>query len=281
MGKQVDLVASYWTLAGVFPNGPREFSRFDFQDRVKAASAAGFKGLGIWHADLAHILERRTLGDMKRILDDNGMEHVEVEFVTDWFLDGEKKRRSDERRKMLLDAAEVLQAKRVKAGDFNREPCPFDRLVESFADLCADAAQHGTSIAFEPMGAAVIDSLQDSLRMVSESGAKNGGIMLDIWHVVDRVMPWEDLRRIPLRFLMGVELNDATMQGSQIRVDEENPRTFCGEGDFDIKGFIRCMQEGGYAGPWGVEVIGQKLVSMPLQEVAGRSFSTTAAQFDA
>jgi sugar phosphate isomerase/epimerase len=278
--KQVELIASYWTIAGVFPGGRQEFSRFDFQDRVRAASAAGFTGLGIWHADLEHILERRTLADMKRILDDNGMAHVEVEFITDWFLDGEKRKRSDQRRKMLLDAAEVLRAKRVKVGDFNREPCPFDRLVESFAGLCADAAQHGTSIAFEPMGAAVVDSLQDSLRMVSEAGAKNGGIILDIWHVVDRVMPREELRRIPLRFLMGVELNDAVMEGSRIRMDQENPRTFCGEGDFDIKGFIGCMQEMGYAGPWGVEVIGQELVSMPLQEVTERAFSTTLAQFD-
>jgi sugar phosphate isomerase/epimerase len=208
------------------------------------------------------------------------MGYVEVEFITDWFLDGERKRLSDERKKTLLAAAEILRAKQVKVGDFNRETCPFGRLVESFAALCADAARHGTSIAFEPMGAAVLDNLQDSLRMVSEAGAKNGGVILDIWHVVDRAMPYEEVRRIPARFLMGVELNDAFMDGSRIRVDEANPRTFCGEGDFDIKGFVKSVQECGYAGPWGVEVIGQDLVTMPLHELAQRAYSTTVAQFD-
>lgn len=280
MGTPLELIASYWTIAGTFPNIGQEYSRFDFQDRVQAAAEAGFRGLGIWHADLEHILERRSLSDMKRILDDNGMTQVEVEFLTDWFLEGERKRRSDVRKMMLLAAAEVLHAKQVKVGDFNHESCPFDRLVESFAALCAEAAQHGTSIAFEPMGDAVLDNLQDSLRMVSDAGARNGGIILDIWHVVDRAMPYEEVRRIPPSSLMGVELNDAAMEGSEIRKDEANPRRFCGEGDFNIKGFIKCVQDSGYRGPWGVEVIGKDLLSMTLHELAERAFSTTVAQFD-
>jgi sugar phosphate isomerase/epimerase len=280
MGKP-ELVASYWTIAGVLPGRAVEYSRFDFEDRVQALAEAGFKGLGIWHADLEHILKRRTLADMKRILDDNGMKHVEVEFLTDWFLEGEKKKSSDARRKMLLTAAEALHAKHVKVGDFNREACPFNRLVESFAGLCADAAKHGTSIAFETMGAAVVSTLGDSLRMVSEAGAKNGGIMLDIWHVVDRGMSLEEVSRIPPRFLMGVELNDARMDGSRIRTDDANPRTFCGGGDFDISGFVKAVRTSGYDGPWGVEVIGEELLTMPLRELAERAYRTTAAQLDA
>ncbi len=172
VAKPVDMIASYWTIAGVMPNGPREYSRFDFKDRVRAAARAGFKGLGIWHADLAHILERRTLSEMRHILDDSGMEYVELEFLTDWFLEGERRTRSDSRKKMLLNAAEALRAKHVKIGDFTHENCAFDRLVESFAALCAEAAQHGTSIAFEPMGAAVLDTFPESFRMVSAAGRK-------------------------------------------------------------------------------------------------------------
>ena len=280
MEKPVELIASYWTIAGAFPDGRQEYSRFDFQDRVRAAARAGFTGFGIWHVDLEKVLERRTLSDMKRILDDNGMRHVEVEFLTDWFLEGERKRRSDARKKLLLDAAEALQAKRVKVGDFNHEKCGFDRCTESFAALCADAARHGTSIAFEPMRAAMLDTLEDSLRMVSAAGAKNGGIILDIWHVVDRAWPYEEVSRIPSECLMGVELNDALMEGSAIRADDANPRRFCGEGDFDIRGFVRSVQKSGYRGPWGVEVIGKDLLAMSLDELAGRAFRTTMAEFD-
>ncbi len=86
----VELVATYSTLAGsACPHSAQEYSSFDFKDRVEAAAKAGFKGFGIKEVDLAHILESRSLKEMKRILDDNGMKHVELEFITDWFMDGE------------------------------------------------------------------------------------------------------------------------------------------------------------------------------------------------
>src|SRR5262245_56400669 len=122
MAKGVELLASYWTIAGgALPHTDREYSPFDFKDRVEAAAKAGFKGLGIWHADLDHILETRNLAEMKRILDDNGLTHVELEFLTDWFLDGERKKQSDRQRAKLLTAAEALGAHHVKVGDFFRE----------------------------------------------------------------------------------------------------------------------------------------------------------------
>jgi hypothetical protein len=68
---------------------------------------------------------------MKQILDDNGIKHVELEFLTDWFLDGERKRQSDLCRTMLLDAAEALQAHHLKVGDFYRETAPMPQLIEA------------------------------------------------------------------------------------------------------------------------------------------------------
>ena len=57
---------------------------------------AGFKGIGLWHADIEHVLDSYTLPQMKRILDDNGLKHVEVEFLADWFLPpGERRTASD------------------------------------------------------------------------------------------------------------------------------------------------------------------------------------------
>jgi sugar phosphate isomerase/epimerase len=280
MKTQIELVVAYWTIAGAFPGDGPEYSSFDFKERVEAAARVGFRGMGIWHADLDHILEHRTLKEMKQILDDNGMKYVEVEFLTDWFLDGERKRQSDIRKKKLLAAAEALQAKQVKVGDFYHEDCPMPRLIEAFARLCAEAAEHGTRIAFEPMAAAMIHTLEDSLAMVEGSGAKNGGIVLDLWHMVNLAIPYDEVSRVPLPYLFGVEVNDA-IKGKigSLPPEAVEPRTFCGEGDFDIKGFIRCVERTGYAGPWGVEVFAKELLAMSLEELTTRAFSTTRVQF--
>ena len=56
---------------------------------------------------------------------------------------------------------------------------------------------------------------------------------------------------------------------------------FCGDGDFDIKGFIACVQHMGYTGPWAVEVFSQELAGLPLETLNTQAFNTTIAQFEA
>jgi len=275
-----DLLASYWTISAAFPHTDREYSPFDFKDRVESVAKAGFKGFGIWHADLEHVLQRRSLKEMKQILDDNGIEHVELEFLSDWFLEGERKKQSDARKKMLLTAAEALRAHHVKVGDFFREKTPMPRLVEAFAALCKEAARYGTRIGFELMPFAMLDNLEDSLAMVEGAGESNGGIILDLWHIVKLKIPYENVARIPLKHLMSVELNDGTFEAPwTLHEDTINHRRLCGEGEFDIKNFIDSVRRTGYQGPWGIEVLSREFRAKPLHELTQRSFSTTAAQF--
>jgi sugar phosphate isomerase/epimerase len=280
MKSKIDLLASYWTISCGLPHTDREYSPFDFQDRVESAARAGFTGFGIWHADLAHVLRTRTLLEMKRILDDNGMKYIELEFLTDWFLDGERKRKSDACKKMLLDAAEALQAHHVKVGDFYQEATPMPRLIEAFATLCAEAKERGTKVGFELMPFAMIRTLEDSLKLVESASAPNGGICFDTWHIVKLNIPYDDLRRIPSQYIISVELNDGTFECPwSLHEDTVNHRRLCGEGEFDVKGFIAAMEDAGYRGPWGIEVLSEELRKWPLENLTTKAFDTTMAQF--
>jgi len=273
----VEFMNLYWTTAGVFP-GQGEISRFDFRDRVEASAKAGFKGIGIWHTDLEHILQYRTLKEMKRILDDNGIKHVELEFINDWFLDGARKAESDSRKKRLFEASETLHAKHVKVGDFYNSTSPMPHIIESFAALCADAENYGATIGFEIMGCAMINNIKDALSMVETAGVKNGGLIIDIYQVANLGMTYDEISRIPLKYLTNVELNDGFLPGSPNH-DPSN-RNLCGEGEYDIKGFINCVISMGYTGPWGIEVISEKLALLPLNELSTRAFNTSMAEFD-
>lgn len=277
MNNTVELMTLYWTSAGIFP-GDAEISRFDFKDRVEAAAKAGFTGIGIWHTDLEHILYNHTLEDMRIILNDNGIKHLELEFLTDWFLDGARKSESDSRKRRLLEASEALHAKHIKIGDFYNTACPMPQITESFAALCKEAEDYGAIIGFEFMASAMIDNLKDSLALVEAAGAKNGGIILDTAHVVDLGITYEEISLIPLQYLINVELNDGTLPGSPMH-DPSRARRFCGEGEFDIKGFIACVNQMGYQGPWAVEVFSKELTALSLEELNSQAFTTTIAQF--
>ena len=281
MKNNVELIASYWTLAGgAEPHTDHEYSLFDFKDRVEACAKVGFKGVGIWHADLLYTLKRRSLREIKKILDDNGMKYIELEFVGDWFLTGEKKKQSDAVKKDLLAAAEVIGATHIKVGDFYHTVTPMSQVIESFGALCKDAADHGTKIVYELMPFAMIDTLQDTLAMFNGAAAKNGGIIFDLWHVVKLGIPYEEIARFPLEYFFAVELNDGTFTAPwSLHEDTINHRRLCGEGEFDITGFLDQVWKAGYRGPFGVEVLNKELRTRPLDELATRSFNTTIAQF--
>src|SRR5260370_31804196 len=121
---------------------------------------------------------------MRIILNDNGIEHLELEFLTDWFLTGARKAESDSRKRRLLEASAALQAKHIKIGDFYNTACPMPQIIEAFAALCKEAQEYGATIGFEFMASAMFDNLQDALTLVETAGAKNGGVILRYFHIL-------------------------------------------------------------------------------------------------
>jgi len=283
--RDVDILGSYWTLAGgAYPHTDHEYSVFDFKERAEAAGAVGFKGLGIWHADLEHTLKTRSLKEMKQILDDNGIVHLELEFLTDWFLDDpERRSKSDQTRAMLMEAAEVLDANHIKVGDFFNESCPMDKLIEEYAALCKEAADRGANVLYEFMPFSNINNLDDTLALCRGTGADNAGFIFDLWHVIMLGISYEEIeRKLKRSDLFGVELNDGPLtRPEDLHEATVNRRQLCGEGEFDIRGFISLMDKFGYDGPYGVEVLNAELRELPLDEIMKRSYDTTIAQFRA
>lgn len=280
----VELIASYWTLAGgALPHTDREYSPFAFPDRVAAAARAGFKGIGLWHADLEHVQKTYTLAQMKRILDDHGIRHVEIEFLADWFLPpGERRAASDTRREFLFRACEGLGARHLKVGDFFKTECPMPRLIDEFGNLCRAAAARGIRIGYELMPFSVIESLAAARSLVEGAAQKNGGVIFDLWHVVKLGIPYDEVMSFPGQYFVGLEINDGylkTPPGMDLVTETTAHRKLCGQGEFDIKSFIAKLPSSAYRGPVGIEVLSQELRSWPLEKLATTAFETTRAQF--
>src|SRR5512132_3575227 len=137
----VELMGAYWTTAGpTQPHTGQEWSNFDFADRCVEAGKVGLKGIGMWHADLAHNLESRSMEELGKLMDDNGLEYRELEFIWGFFEDEgtEGRKESDEMRKLLLEGAVALGAHHVKVGNIPGVPCELPKLTERYAELCAE-----------------------------------------------------------------------------------------------------------------------------------------------
>ena len=282
-----ELLGLYWTVSGpVEVHVGREWSLFDLRDRCAQAARVGMKGTGLWHADLEHVLETRTLEEVRQLFDDHGLTYVELEFLWEWFLDPSDERRqaSDRTRALLFEAAAALPAHHIKVGNIPGTPCELPRLIDAYAELCADAATHTDArIVYEFMPFDVnVHDLDTALAVVNGADAPNGGLAIDTWHMSKLGITPDDLRRVPLSRLGWVELSDGFYENMDDLVDETvNHRQLPGEGEFPLADYIAACRAVGYEGPWGVEVLSEELRNLPIEQIFDRSYETSVSQLNA
>jgi sugar phosphate isomerase/epimerase len=282
-----ELLGLYWTVSGpVEVHVGREWSLFDLRDRCAEAARVGMKGTGLWHADLEHVLETRTLAEVRQLLDGHGLTYLELEFLWEWFLDPSDERRqaSDLTRALLFEAAAALSAHHIKVGNIPGTPCELPQLTEAYAELCADAAAHTDArIVYEFMPFDVnVHDLDTALALVNGADAPNGGLAIDTWHMSKLGITPDDLQSIPLSRLGWVELSDGFYESMDDLIDETvNHRQLPGEGEFPIPEYIAACRDIGYDGPWGVEVLSDELRNLPIEQIFERSYETSMSQLTA
>jgi sugar phosphate isomerase/epimerase len=281
MPADVDLIASYWTIAGDIDVLGDAISPWDFTERVAQAAAAGYVGFGLNHLELLHLETTLGLGPMRSVFEEHGVTIVELEALTDWFLADDARKESDQVRQDLLRAAGALGARHVKVVgtlDDEQEDVGPDRMIESFAQLCADAAEVGTAIVVEMLPIGNVSSLDAALHLVQGAGATNGGLLLDMWHVHRTGTSLEAVAALPAGSVLHVELDDGgpPAPGSAFE-DTIRNRKLCGEGEFDLTGFYRATRAAGYQGAYGIEILSTTFRTRDLAEMATRSFDTATA----
>ena len=199
MPRKIELLAGYWTIAGdCYAMGPSEVSPFPLRERVEAASAAGYTGLGLVHQDLVFNAKAMGYPAMKRLFDDHGIAHIEVEFLGDWFESGAKRKASDHIRKDLLEAAHALGARDIKcAGEMWTEHCDISKMGDAFASVCEDARHVGATIAMEILPMSNVSTLETAKAIVERAAQPNGGLCLDIWHFIRGGIDFAKIRSLP------------------------------------------------------------------------------------
>ena len=277
--KPIEILGSYWTLA-VGADAVHEQRCFhDFRERVETAAKAGLKGMGLWHADLVEIRKKYSFQEMKQILSANGIVHIEVEWLLDWFTSGARRKVSDETRALLLEAAETLGARHIKIGDLGNDVADVAKMAEEFATLCKQAAERGTMVLFEMLPAAFsrAPSLDQVLAIVRGAGAKNGGIMMDNLHFQrTSTTPLDIVTKLPPDIPLGVEINDGSL-AIPVKFEDSviNKRLLPGDGELDIAGFLNAVWTVGYDGPIGVEVLNEYMRKWSLETAATEAFTKT------
>jgi sugar phosphate isomerase/epimerase len=284
-----DILGSYWTTAGqADPTGVvAQWSPFSWRDRCAHAARVGLRGLGLWYEDLRHLLEEHSLADLRATFVDAGLEHLELELFTKWFLADDDPRRSDvdaTTTRLVFDGVAALGARHVKVGNFFGIAMSREELVDAFGRLCARAAEeHGAPIVYELMPPDVnVDSLDKAIDLVTGTGAANGGFALDTWHLGKLGITPAMLEALPPGYPVYVELSDGKRENMESMHEETTSfRLLPGEGEFDLAEYVRALHGLGYHGPWGCEVLSAELRALPIDTAFDRIAHTTNAVLSA
>lgn len=279
MTKPREYVCSSHTISGVVPGGPKA-TRHAFAARVEACAAAGYTGMCLHFRDYS---EQRQAGfgdaEMRQILKRNGMKHVSVEFLSDWFMDGEVGEVARRNEICAFEAANAFGAKVLNVGpDLGGRGIAMEVMRERFAALCARAAQHDIEIALELVAWGNVRDVDIALRLIE--GIPNAGLVIDAWHIFRAGVPLGDLKRIPADRVLCVQVNDAGAEPSGALAADTMNRKLCGLGAFNLNAFIGTLDGMGIQVPLSVEIISPQQSERELQDAAAVSLLSARRCFD-
>ena len=188
-------------------------------------------------------------------------------------------------RRQLFETAAAFDAHHIKVGNIPETPCELDRVIEEYAALCDDAAQHtNAKVAYEIIP---FDPNVGTLEAGPAPRHRGRRGPTAAWPSTPGT--WASCasspsgwRTIPAEHIAWVELSDGQQEYMEDKLDEViNHRELPGEGEFDIAGYVGALHRAGYPGPWGAEILSEKLRNLPIEQEFDRAYETTMAQVSA
>ncbi len=242
-----DLVLSHFSLE----------RNHDLSDRITAAGAAGFAGIGLFVGQwLSLLADGWSPERLREELDAASICLAEIEVLMFW---GRAEPTADQ----LAFEAAALQLADAFESRYIQATGPYDGSIEDassrFGALCDRVADHGLVVGLEFLPFTNIVDARDALRIVEAADRANGGVCVDIWHHVRGANDLSLIEAIPGELITGVQINDGPLHAPvESEYDYKNDclrhRVPPGHGEFDVLGFVQLLRSKGVDVPWGLEV---------------------------
>lgn len=238
-------------------------------DRVRAASAAGFRAIGLRLDDYARA---RASGwrdaDIRALLSDHAVRVTEVELLRSWGDPGRPHAAEEE--DLVFHMARTLGSRHVNAG-VPDGPATTD-LARAYARLCRRAATDGLSVPLEFMPYGAVRSLEQALTIVRAAEQPNGGLLIDTWHCHRTGLRPSALGGDVAEQVISLQISDVQPHpGADPRTEARHQRRLPGEGVADIEGVLRTLL--GRVPSVAVEVMSDALDATAPTEVAARAYA--------
>ncbi|WP_328461809.1 sugar phosphate isomerase/epimerase and 4-hydroxyphenylpyruvate domain-containing protein [Streptomyces sp. NBC_00448] len=128
-------------------------------------------------------------------------------------------------------------------------------IAEQLVRMADRAQQAGVRLAYEALAwGHHVNTVDHAWRIVKSCDHPALGLCLDSFHILARGTDPALLASVPGEKMFFLQLADAPHIGVDMLQWSRHWRSFPGQGDFDLTGFMTRVLEAGYRGPWSLEV---------------------------
>ncbi len=226
------------------------------REKLAAIAGAGFDGIEIFEQDF--IADDGTPRDVGAMIRDHGLEIMLFQPFRDFDTLPEPERsKAFDRAERKFDLMQELGTDLVLicSSLHPRALGGIDRAAGDFRELGERAAKRGLRVGFEALAwGAHFNDHRDAWEVVRRADQENVGLIVDSFHTLGRGIDPDSLRSIPGDRIFFVQLADAPAIEMDLLYWSRHFRNMPGEGDLDVKGFMRALMATGYDGPISLEI---------------------------
>jgi 2-keto-myo-inositol isomerase len=242
-----------------------------FAEDVQAFAGAGFRAMEVWLTKLETHLEKHSLADTKRLLEDQQMTLVAASYQGGLLLSqGEQRRVHFDHFRRRLELCQGLGIPlMLVVADFAGEvdQTSLERSVVSLKQAAQWAAGFEVRLGLEFRGSATFcSSLSTALALVAQCGEPNVGINFDVFHYYTGPSKLEDFALLRRENLAFVQLCD--LAGVPRELARDADRILPGDGEFQLASILERIGALGYDGYVSLELMNPVLWQMKASQVA-------------
>ena len=249
-----------------------------FEERVSAAKAAGFEGIGLRAETYVDALNEGLFdSDILAILDQYGMKVTEVEYIVQW-AEAHRSYEQKYKEQICFHMCELFGVNHINCGLM--ENYSVEWTAQKLKELCHRAGKY--TIGVEPMPYSGLPGVRKAWEVVKASGCDNAKLILDSWHWIRAGQSYDPalMADIPADKIVAIQINDVHARpyaAAILRDESMHDRVLPGRGYGDTAGFVKMIKEKGVSpAVVGVEVISDEVLAEGVPAAAMKNYEATA-----
>ncbi|WP_234689295.1 sugar phosphate isomerase/epimerase family protein [Allorhizobium ampelinum] len=238
------------------------------QEKLQAASAAGFAGIELLEGDIAG----HKPGEVASMVADLGLQIDILQPFRDF--EGvlpEQHAANLEKAKRAFDLMAELGTSLMLVCSNTSESaiCDDELSSDQLAEIADLAIERSIKIGFEALSwGTCISTYEHAYRVVCAAQHRALGIVLDSFHTLAVSDSLSNLHALDPEHVSYVQIADAPRLALPLIDWSRHHRRLPGHGDLDVAGFLRAITEAGYDGTISLEIFSDELKRRPASEVA-------------